>query len=38
MTGIRLGSWSTGRVSVYLLSFAAGLALVLVYMVWVCMG
>ena len=38
MTGMRLGSWSTGRVSVYLLSFAAGLALVLVYMVWVCMG
>jgi NADH-quinone oxidoreductase subunit L len=33
-TGEGLGSWTTGRVSVYLLSLAAGLALVLAYMAW----
>jgi NADH-quinone oxidoreductase subunit L len=38
LSGERLGSWTTGRVSVYLLSFAAGLALVLVYMVWLLAG
>ncbi|HEY6007489.1 MAG TPA: NADH-quinone oxidoreductase subunit L, partial [Geobacteraceae bacterium] len=33
-SGVRLGRWSTGRVSVYLLSFAAGAALILGYMAW----
>lgn len=33
--GQGLGSWATGRVSVYLLSLAAGLALILVYLAWV---
>jgi NADH-quinone oxidoreductase subunit L len=33
--GQGLGSWATGRVSVYLLSLAAGLALMLVYLAWV---
>ena len=34
-SGEWLGSWTTGRVSVYLLSLAAGLALILVYLAWV---
>jgi NADH-quinone oxidoreductase subunit L len=34
-TGEGLGSWTTGRVSVYLLSLAAGLALILGYLAWV---
>jgi NADH-quinone oxidoreductase subunit L len=33
-TGERLGGWTTGRVSVYLLSMAAGLALLLGYLAW----
>jgi NADH-quinone oxidoreductase subunit L len=33
-TGELLGSWTTGRVSVYLLSLAAGLALILGYLAW----
>jgi NADH-quinone oxidoreductase subunit L len=33
-TGTRLGSWSTGRVSIYILSFAAGGALMLGYLAW----
>ncbi|HEX8960547.1 MAG TPA: NADH-quinone oxidoreductase subunit L [Geobacteraceae bacterium] len=32
--GEGLGAWTTGRVSVYLLSLAAGLALVLAYLAW----
>ncbi|QSV46649.1 NADH-quinone oxidoreductase subunit L [Geobacter benzoatilyticus] len=33
-TGQGLGRWSCGRVSVYLLSFAAGLALILGWLAW----
>ncbi|ABB30415.1 proton-translocating NADH-quinone oxidoreductase, chain L [Geobacter metallireducens RCH3] len=33
-TGQGLGGWSCGRVSVYLLSFAAGLALILGWLAW----
>jgi len=33
-SGSLLGRWSTGRVSVYLLSFAAGGALILIYLAW----
>jgi NADH-quinone oxidoreductase subunit L len=33
--GQGLGGWTSGRVSVYLLSMAAGLALMLVYLAWV---
>ena len=33
-SGQWLGRWTTGRVSVYLLSFAAGLALVLAWLAW----
>lgn len=33
--GQGLGSWTTGRVSGYLVSFAAGAALILVYLAWV---
>jgi NADH-quinone oxidoreductase subunit L len=33
-SGQRLGAWTTGRVSVYLLSFAAGLALVMAILAW----
>jgi NADH-quinone oxidoreductase subunit L len=33
-TGRGLGRWTTGRVSVYLLSMAAGLALMMVYLAW----
>ena len=33
-TGEGLGSWTTGRVSVYLLSMAAGLALIIAYLAW----
>jgi NADH-quinone oxidoreductase subunit L len=33
-SGERLGRWSVGRVSVYLLSFAAGAALLLGWLVW----
>jgi len=33
-SGERLGAWTTGRVSVYLLSFAAGMALILTILVW----
>jgi len=34
-TGEGLGRWTCGRVSVYLLSMAAGLALVLGWLAWV---
>ena len=34
-TGQGLGGWTTGRVSVYLLSFATGTVLILVYLAWV---
>ena len=34
-SGTGLGRWTTGRVSVYLMSFAAGLALIVVYFAWV---
>jgi len=34
-TGQGLGSWTTGRVSAYILSFAAGAALILGYLAWV---
>ena len=34
-TGQGLGAWTTGRVSVYLVSFSAGGALILVYLAWV---
>ena len=34
-TGQGLGAWTSGRVSAYLLSFAAGAALVLTYLAWV---
>jgi NADH-quinone oxidoreductase subunit L len=37
-TGQVLGRWTCGRVSVYLLSLAAGAAFVLVYVVWVVVG
>jgi NADH-quinone oxidoreductase subunit L len=33
-SGTWLGSWSTGRVSMYLFSFAAGTALILGYLAW----
>jgi NADH-quinone oxidoreductase subunit L len=33
-SGERLGGWTTGRVSVYLLSMASGLALLLGYLAW----
>lgn len=33
-TGERFGSWTTGRVSVYITSFAAGLALILGWLAW----
>jgi NADH-quinone oxidoreductase subunit L len=33
-SGEKLGSWTTGRVSVYLLSFAAGMTLILAYLAW----
>ena len=33
-TGQALGRWTNGRVSSYLLSFAAGLAVLLGYMAW----
>jgi NADH-quinone oxidoreductase subunit L len=33
-SGVWLGSWTTGRVSVYLLSFAAGMALILTILAW----
>ncbi len=33
-SGQGLGRWTTGRVSVYLLSFAAGLAAVLAWLAW----
>lgn len=33
-TGNRLGRWSTGRVAVYLISFAAGGAAILGYLAW----
>ena len=33
-SGSWLGGWSTGRVSIYILSFAAGGALVLCYLAW----
>ena len=33
-SGQQLGRWATGRVSVYLASFAAGLALLLVWLAW----
>jgi NADH-quinone oxidoreductase subunit L len=34
-TGQGLGSWTSGRVSAYILSFAAGAALILGYLAWV---
>jgi len=34
-SGERLGAWTTGRVSVYLLSLAAGLGLIVAYFAWV---
>jgi len=34
-TGERFGRWTTGRVSVYITSFAAGLALILGWLAWV---
>jgi NADH-quinone oxidoreductase subunit L len=34
-TGQGLGRWTSGRVSVYLASFAAGLALMLGWLAWV---
>ena len=37
-TGEGLGSWTTGRVSVYLLSLAAGLALIMGYLAWVALS
>jgi len=37
-TGQGLGRWATGRVSVYLASFAAGLALLLGWLTWVVLG
>ncbi|HEY6873364.1 MAG TPA: NADH-quinone oxidoreductase subunit L [Geobacteraceae bacterium] len=33
-TGEGIGNWTTGRVSVYLLSLAAGLALIIAYLAW----
>ena len=32
--GQGLGCWTTGKVSAYLLSLAAGLAIMLVYLAW----
>jgi NADH-quinone oxidoreductase subunit L len=37
-SGQGLGRWTTGRVSVYLLSFAAGLALIVAYFAWVVLA
>jgi NADH-quinone oxidoreductase subunit L len=34
-TGTRLGNWTSGHVSLYILSFAAGGALILGYLAWV---
>jgi NADH-quinone oxidoreductase subunit L len=34
LSGKALGGWSTGRISVYILSFAAGGALILGYLAW----
>ncbi len=34
-TGQGFGAWTSGRVSAYLLSFAAGAALILTYLAWV---
>lgn len=34
-TGQGLGSWTTGRVSLYITCFAAGLALILGWLAWV---
>uniref|UniRef100_C6E8U7 Proton-translocating NADH-quinone oxidoreductase, chain L n=1 Tax=Geobacter sp. (strain M21) TaxID=443144 RepID=C6E8U7_GEOSM len=34
-TGTWLGRWSTGRVSIYLLSFAAGVAFMIGYLAWI---
>ena len=34
-TGQGLGKWTSGRVSLYILSFAAGAALILAYLAWV---
>lgn len=36
-TGSRLGRWSTGQVAVYLISFAAGGALILGYLAWLAL-
>jgi NADH-quinone oxidoreductase subunit L len=33
--GERLGRWTSGRISVYILSFAAGAVLILAYLAWV---
>jgi len=33
-SGTFLGRWSTGRVSLYIISFAAGGALILGYLAW----
>jgi NADH-quinone oxidoreductase subunit L len=33
-SGRRVGAWTAGRVSVYLLSFAAGGAIILGYLAW----
>jgi NADH-quinone oxidoreductase subunit L len=33
-SGVWLGSWTTGRVSVYLMSFAAGMALIMTILAW----
>ena len=33
-SGNWLGRWSTGRVSIYIISFAAGGALILGYLAW----
>ena len=38
LSGRWLGRWSTGRVSVYIVSFAAGGALILGYLAWLWMG
>ncbi|KAF0221436.1 MAG: NADH-quinone oxidoreductase subunit [Geobacteraceae bacterium] len=37
-SGKGLGRWTSGRVSVYILSFAAGAALIIVYFAWVVRG
>jgi len=33
--GEELGRWTSGRISVYIMSFAAGAALILAYLAWV---